>query len=178
MYQQKQNNELHYKYLIKIILKSTIIWFVGYGITWLSKWILFDIIYNENLINSALHQILYRSTGNYNNTFYDLILTLLSFIYYNLKYCFFIYFLILVILIVLLHKRKININILSFREFIRKNIPIIVISILPLIWCTLLASHTTKHVYFIYRNMSIFLCGTLICFKNIFIVKFKKADKY
>ena len=45
-YKQKENSNLQYKYFIKIIIKSSIIWLLGYALTWFSKWVIYDILYN------------------------------------------------------------------------------------------------------------------------------------
>lgn len=43
--------------------KSTIIWFIGYIFTWMSKWVIYDILYKEGLIKSAIMQVFYRTTS-------------------------------------------------------------------------------------------------------------------
>ena len=57
---QKNDNKLKCKDYIKIIVKASFVWIIGYGITWLSKWIIYDVIYNEGLIKSAISQVRYN----------------------------------------------------------------------------------------------------------------------
>ena len=61
----KQKNKKECKDYITITLKSIVIWFIGYMLTWISKWVIYDILYDEGLLESAIIQVIYR-TERYN----------------------------------------------------------------------------------------------------------------
>ena len=58
---QKQRTSL--KQDIISFIKLSILWGLGYALTWLMKWILVSLIYNRDIIQNALQQAKFRSTG-------------------------------------------------------------------------------------------------------------------
>ena len=50
---------------------------------------------------------------------------------------------------------------------IKDKIPILIVALFPYIWYILLANHTKGHIRFTYRNMMIFLFGTLIFINEV-----------
>ena len=49
------------------IFKYCVLWAIGYGLTWISKWVIYDLIYHQNIILNALETTRYRAsqTGDY-----------------------------------------------------------------------------------------------------------------
>lgn len=179
LYKQKNNKEIDYKEYILIIIKSSIIWLIGYSITWLSKWIIYDVIYKEGLIKSAIHQVIYRTKNSNSNTDVTIQDVLVTLIGKNLRYA--IEALNVEILVIFVMIKRYKIKLKPASEYIKENIPIIIISAMPLVWYIVLTNHTVLHLRFTYRHMLIFLIGILICMKNIFIIekkeKIKKSQK-
>lgn len=175
----KQQNNLKNRESIKIIFKSTLTWFVGFGLTWISKWILFDFIYNNNLLELALNQIIYRSTGNLdfgisnlsksteNKIIIELLLILGELSSKGLIYASIAFVVISIPLTIYIKKFHIKLTVLKFKVWVQQCFPLIIISVLPLLWYILLSSHTTKHLFFTYRNMSIFLFAISICLSKL-----------
>lgn len=54
--------KIEYKEVLKIIFLASISWGVSYVTIWFTKWLLMDIIYNRDLIKTALKQSSYRSS--------------------------------------------------------------------------------------------------------------------
>jgi hypothetical protein len=172
LYKQKMEKQLNYKYYLKLIIKASIIWLIGYGMTWLSKWVIYDIIYNEGLIKSAIEQVVYR-TQSYNEHTTDTITQIMLFlISSNLIYICTICCFALCLLLILKNKYSVKLN--KIKNILNESIPIFVISLMPLVWYRALANHTVLHVTFVYRHMLIFLCGILLCWKKIFIIEKNK----
>lgn len=181
----KQQNNLKNRESIKIIFKSTLTWFVGFGLTWISKWILFDFIYNNNLLELALNQIIYRSTGNLdfgisnlsksteNKIIIELLLILAELSSKGLIYASIVFVVISIPLAIYIKKFHIKLTVLKFNVWVQQYFPLIIISVLPLLWYILLSSHTTKHLFFTYRNMSIFLFAISICLTKFFSLQKK-----
>lgn len=151
------------KKAIKTLIGSLILWGLGYVSTWVSKWLIYDIFYNKDLLSSAISQVLYRSGYNDLSVYSSLgnILDLLiniSLIFirlYLLGFGFCLLFLSI--------DNKIHFKILHFSSYLKEIAPILIVTILPFIWYVALANHTTIHSYFVHRNMLIFLTGSLIC---------------
>lgn len=181
----KQQNNFKNRESIKIIFKSTLTWFVGFGLTWISKWILFDFIYNNNLLELALNQIIYRSTGNLdfgisnlsksteNKIIIELLLILAELSSKGLIYASIVFVVISIPLTIYIKKFHIKLTVLKFNVWVQQYFPLIIISVLPLLWYILLSSHTTKHLFFTYRNMSIFLFAISICLTKFFSLQKK-----
>ena len=175
LYKQKNDKQLNYKYYLLIILKATLIWIAGYAITWLSKWVIYDIIYKEGLIKSAIKQVLYRTKGYNRNsgiTIQNMLILLLS---NNLKYAIGLFNIGIILLFVKMNKYRISVK--KVLEYIKENIPIFIIALMPLVWYRTLANHTLIHYKFVYRHMLIFLISILICLKNVFIIQKKEKEK-
>lgn len=141
---------------IKDIIKFGILWFLGYGLTWISKWIIIDILYKRNLIYVGLWQVLYRSIGHYDGKAISPLLAIL----YNFYFIMLPFFAEVVGVIVVFSIR--DFNNLKVKN-IKKTIPFIFISIIPIIWMCLFRNHSLQHAFFTYRMMIINLLCTFIC---------------
>lgn len=174
LYKQK-NKEISAKQSIRIVIMASIVWGVGYALTWITKWVMYDLIYHKNLIVSAMSQVKYRSFIS-NNDFDEYRVFKRLFIS-NFEYLiFFIQCAIVVFIIVFImnmKKYKININ----KSYIQEIIPIAMISLTPIIWYALLSSHTMVHYEYTYKHLVTLLIGELICLKKIFVLDFKGVDK-
>jgi len=175
LYKQKNDKEIKCKDYIKIIIKSSIIWFIGYATTWISKWIIYDIIYQEGLLKSAIMQVMYRSES-YNKykiiTIQEMVREL---IFDNIGYTVMIFN--IFIFGCFICKKKYKLKIKEKSEYFNESIPMLLISIMPLVWYRALANHTLMHYRFVYRHMLIFLIGITICLKNIFIIEKTNENK-
>lgn len=162
LYIQENNKNINTKYYIKVILKAIIVWGIGYSATWFCKWLLYDIIYEQNLIKSAVLQVIYRSGGNAPYVKVQFPIILRSEILENLCY---IFMYITIWASVFICKDVIHVKLESSRKGkinIKNQLPILIISGIPIVWFIILANHTTIHIRFTYRNMIIFLFGILI----------------
>lgn len=169
LHKQKENTILNYKNYLIIVIKASAIWLIGYGMTWLSKWIMYDIIYNEDVMKSAISQMLYRTSRENRITPITIGMFLRTFITINVKYAIIIFCIIVFVSLVI--PKKIKIRIEKWKIYLNKTIPIFIISLMPIIWYIILSNHTVLHVGFVYRHMIIFLIGVVICLKNIFEIK-------
>ncbi|MDO5557590.1 MAG: hypothetical protein Q4G05_05075 [Clostridia bacterium] len=140
--QQKERN-LTYKEIIIIFMKTGITWFLGYSITWVTKWALMDIMYERNLIEVSLGQVMYRSTGNGAN--YSYLKVLFNNLYYVIVPLFINTF---IAFFIEIFNKKSKIN-----NPINQKIPYIIISIIPFVWYSILKNHSLNHAFFTYRNL-------------------------
>ena len=82
---------------IEDIVQFSFLWLLGYGLTWLTKWILMDIFYHRSLIQTALGQIVYRTVGgsfsslfaiaiNVINMVIPMMIMVIIIMYFSMKY--------------------------------------------------------------------------------------------
>ena len=139
------------------IIKNSIIWAIGYGITWASKWVIATIILKKNIISDAINQILSRTSGSSNTT----VFTAKSVITSNMDIMFtgFITKILLIILaigiIAFIFSRK------DLKEII-KIVPILLIGLFPFVWYIVLKNHSQIHCWFTYRNLSVSVYAILV----------------
>ena len=58
----QKEKDYNIKHCITMIIKCLIMWFIGYMITLLSKWVIYDLLYNKELLKSGIIQVLYRTS--------------------------------------------------------------------------------------------------------------------
>ena len=170
---KNKQEKLEIKDELKIVINSCIIWGCGYAFTWITKWLIYDVLYNKDLVISAISQVLYRSAPT--NILIDgTIFDILAIFIFNNAQLFILFILIVTIILFLFYrKHRLCINITTFYDYIKKMTPILLISILPIIWYLTLKNHSLLHTHFVYRHMLIFLTGNLIFFSKIFNIEKK-----
>lgn len=146
---------------IKEVLKYCILWLMGYSLMFGVKWLI-DCIYFESGFSKIIYDKAKIRVIDENKNF--LLIIVVNFI--KIINCIFPlnklkYSLTLCILVILITLYKFMFNI----EEKNKVLPLIVISILPIVRFILLSSHTNQHYYFVYRA----IIPTIILF-NIFYV--------
>ncbi len=171
LYNQKTNKELSYDFYIKLIVKSSIVWLIGYATTWISKWILYSIVYDPEIINSAITQVIYRTTLN--NPLTDVTIGQMIKVFCVQNFAYIMVFIVISSYIIMLNFNRIKIKIREKSEYIKQNIPIFIILLMPFVWYIVLSNHTVLHYRFVYRHMLIFLIGALIAITNF--VKIEKC---
>lgn len=143
------------KRLLLDILSFTILWGIGYGITWAMKWILASLLTSNNVIKDALTAITIRTT----NVSDEQSFTYFETLYRNLGCSLQIpWFLIVVycsikLVISMIKGNKINTKLI---------IPLIVIGIYPFIWSLIVQNHTYSHCFFVYRIFGISVFAYLV----------------
>jgi hypothetical protein len=161
---QKQEN---YKSSIKQdfldVVKLALAWGIGYGLMWITKWILIDVIYNRNTISSAIGQAFYRSAGG---NVYSLVAIAINILYMAIPLM-----ITTIISIVILIKKTEKIT----KERLKLAFPYFLISLMPFAWYTVFANHSIQHVFFTYREQLLTIIGILIETHIIFPKKNKEV---
>lgn len=165
----KQNKEsLRIKDKMKIIILSTIIWGLGYGLTWLSKWVICDIVLKKGIIANAINQVIYRTVmpnqASNKPTYYVVLFCQYIELY---KYIIVIILSIEISTIVSLIKGTVFETLALIKDSIKESLPILLISVYPIIWYFVLSNHTIIHSHFTYRQMIIFLIGCVLYLDNL-----------
>ena len=157
----QKNNKLTIKDSILIFVKTCVHWLLGYAITWITKWILVDILYNKGLIKTALSQILYRTRGVTKLSSSSVIAKNLFWILIPLQIDIFAFMIILVLNI------KKGIQFSKFKETILTIFPYLIISIMPYLWYIILKNHSYLHSFFTYRNQILILITIPIIYYKV-----------
>ena len=170
-YKQKESSDLQCKDFIKIIIKSSLIWILGYGFTWFSKWIIYDILYNENIIYTAISQVIYRTENSVSYKTAKISDVIGSFVLNNIIYCVIIGNFCLFLFLLNMGKYKIKLQ--NKKDYFNMSLPILLISLMPIVWYIVLSNHTIIHTRFTYRHMLIFMICILIAWKNMCVIEKK-----
>lgn len=166
---QKDEENITVKKYILELLKIGISWALGYGITWVSKWVIAQLLYNRPIITQAIEQMMFRSdVPQYKGM--DLF-TPLDVIKRNLDYLSGPVIMVLVaivaiyIIAMLIKNFKNEINI---KQNLKECIPYALIFFLPLAWYVVIKQHSYTHVNFTYRLLVISIICVLIIATKVF----------
>ena len=172
MLQKNEDKVSVKKYIIELI-KIGITWCMGYGLTWVSKWIITELIYGRPIVSQAIEQALFRSKlPTYKG---QIIFGPLDVIERNLEFLSktvmtiiaIIAITYIIVMAVKNYKKNIDIN-----ENLKKSIPYILIFFFPIIWYLALKQHSYTHVNFTYR----LLCISVICLLLISSIILKEKE--
>lgn len=151
LYDKKTENKLNFLQLIKYCL----LWGIGYGITWASKWIIYDLIYNKGIIENAIKTTKYRVSNRI--SYYYIFLILIEILKYagvGIE---------LLIVKLLLQREKI-----SFENFWKENKLFLFITILHFAWYILVSEHSNQHYsIFVYKLKTGIILGILLIVNNM-----------
>lgn len=143
------------------VFRLSFFWGLGYGITWILKWLCATVFLKENILADAYKSILFRVDGNQEYPV-NRILTIGKNIFYvmgsdGIKVLFpALAFMIIALLIMFWKAGKKAAALL----------PLMLIVCMPYVWYFILANHSYIHGYFTYRVqiVSLFAGGVMLCF--------------
>lgn len=164
---QKQRR-IKLKETIKIIVVASINWGMGYLLTWLSKWLLMDILYGRNLIATAIGQTLYRTTPFKNNGILDTVWKTARIIKENIIYIAVGSAVITIVRLVINRKR-----LKPIKERLEEILPYFIIMLMPFAWYLVLSGHSYQHAPFTYRALLLLLTSM-----SLIILKLSEGEKY
>ena len=175
---QKNESKVNIKRYILDFLKICISWALGYGITWLSKWVITEIFFGRPIISQAIEQAVFRSNGPQINGMN--IFSLSNVFIRNMEYLsspvaitILIAAVIYIIVMMIINRNKK----IDFKENLKKCLPYILIFFLPVIWYMVLKQHSYTHVNFTYRILVISIISLLIIASKILVSKNMEDSK-
>lgn len=152
---QRRNYSVNNKKDFIDIVKLGFLWLLGYVITWITKWILIDIIYHKNMIQVGICQVIFRTSGivdgRINVT--PALSIVLNILYMGVPV---IVNLIYSVLLVCCKPHKFLI------KDMKKTIPYLIIGLIPFVWLGFFANHSFQHAFFTCRIMFVTLIVMLI----------------
>ena len=139
----QDDRDIQFKSTSLSILKWGTLWVTGYGLTFISKWVLASIFLKENILKDGFGQVFYRMNGD-DFSRWDAITQNISLIPWS-----FVAFALLVFIIA---------SILHFQGHGgKKAIFFLLIALLPYAWYFFTANHSYLHYWFTYRLQAITL---------------------
>lgn len=164
-----QNEEKNVKECLFFVIKNSVIWVSGYALTWMSKWFLFDLLFNGEMVKIGFEQILHRTqrVNEYSSrTVFETIAIVLRI---NILYLY------VSMLAGMIFRVKFN-----GKKHLKESLCFLLPAVMPLAWYLVLGNHTIIHLFFTYRHMSVFLCGMYLCLNRIFSFEkfFCKKNKF
>ena len=155
------------KDLIKEFIKSIIAWCIGYGLMWACKWIITDIILNKGVIESSIHQLLYRlgdtNTNNKEISILNVIMENLHF--WKITIPEMLIGIILIYILIGIGREMYNQKIKKVKAEkidIIKVAMFLILSIAPFIWYIVIRNHSFVHGFFTYRDLIVFILNIQI----------------
>ena len=145
------------KELFLNVIKVCIMWSIGYAFTWISKWVICNLLIDSQTLKSAIEQINYRSVGEIANH---------SRIILMLEHCFVLidwHIIIAFILEFIYRKKHKRNNVAPFN--INNKLVLAFVCTIPIFWSIITKNHFYYHIYFTYKN----LIGLSILFFLLFI---------
>lgn len=155
---KQKNEETNWKEQVLNLIKLSILWGIGYGLTWFTKWAIVDIVYQRGIIKDAIEQILFRTVETNNDPLLTDTEMQKQYIAYYLgdyldKALLAIVAVFFVVAIIKNRKKKIN---------VANIIPFIIIMLYPIIWYFAVKQHTLKHFFFAGRIVLLSIISFLI----------------
>ena len=164
----QNKNQCNIKKLFIELIKYCILWGIGYIGLWLMKWVIVDLIYHKNIIQTSLIQFIYRSdTKNLSK------INLLEPIQYIAKPVFLSILVLAVLMIVKLIKYKDKKIKFNFKEI---SIYFFIV-IIVLLYILVLREHFFQHLFFTYRNLFVICVCLFLMIYNLFKLEPNKNDK-
>lgn len=152
---------------IQILIIFSLLWVLGYGFTWVSKWLIATVFTDMNVIKDALDATVYRTQSDANNieafTRFDAIglnASMLLWVYINSLLCG------LLLLVICFFRKKGIKNALIF----------ILIGMIPYVWYFIVANHSFLHWWFTYRAQAISVSCIFLAF--ISLISWNKVGNF
>lgn len=164
----KKDKPINIKELVLTFTKVCVLWGIGYGMTYISKWILTSIVIGENIIPQAIAQFMFRTGANENLSKIDVIIKNLKNYYTRPAIAILILFAISWIYLIIKHRKE-RINLKSI-------IALIVIALMPYVWYVVLSNHSNIHAWFTYRIQAITLFAILSAMLEPIEIKTKTEE--
>lgn len=170
---KKKNSKKSVKEDLKMIVTSSLMWILGYGLAWGAKWVIYDLIYHEGLIQSAISQVAHRTSGNRE----ELGQVLLEYFSFVIPFSWFAIFAFFTVIVLINSKKQFILKERAFTKAVINVVPLIVIACMPIAWTFVLQNHTAFHSVFTYRIYILFVMAVLQLICELFEVKEMKQKK-
>ena len=149
---------------VRNVVIPPIMWMIGYGGLWVSKWVISYLLTGYNTIRDAFDQAKYRTSGEIYTPdgFNRLSGVKINFMVFSKSPQLIIFLLFVFIYLGLFIKRAIKQKRLIYtKATLAKLIPLAIVTIYPFVWYVVLLNHSYIHIFIAYRNVAIFAAGII-----------------
>lgn len=160
---------------VKTAFWCSVSWVSGYGLCWLSKWVISSVVLKENIMKEALDSILFRTMGDeeYSINRPETIKDNFEYLFKSQGNRIFIFWIaaiiILAILLFFFHKAE-------SKRLMGHAWLFLPISLFPYVWYFVLSNHSGIHSWFTYRIQAITIFGIFLFF--IYLIDWKKCKSF
>ena len=157
----QKEEKITIKEAIKKYVFLCTIWIIGYMATWVSKWVILDLIKHRDSFSQALQQVQVRTAGNNVVTYSKNLIKIWKFLSTNSIIVLWIIPLVIISVIgaIRYNKNKNNEKICI--------IPFIINTMAPFIWYFAVKNHTYIHPFLAYKSMMISIINSQIIIANL-----------
>ena len=150
--QLKEKSDYSLRTSAPALLLLSIAWGMGYGLFWAAKWVIGSLVLGRNVLTDAIGAASYRIAGDVVQPSSPVSAIGLNVgqTFYHQTGLFLAAGAVLVAVGLVFHK--------PWREWLRA-LPLLLISLYPVLWMCVLSNHSTIHYYFTFRIMTILLFG-------------------
>lgn len=160
-----EDEDNDFRNIISLVIKTGICWSLGYLLLWGSKWIIVDLLYDKELIATALKEAMYRTD--------TLSFNILEVIKDNLHYLGRIVSIYTVVIFAtnIIYTIYYKIKNKKLSKMLKCNLIYSLLSLIPIIWWIVFANHSITHAYFTYRDFFI----SIMCVELMFVNYIEKS---
>lgn len=140
------------------IIESSLLWGIGYAVMWSSKWVFASVILQEDIIEAAVDQVVYRSSAQAEIGGGGYTISAMKAIFSNFSsYTNFMFLILILIgLFAVIRLMRKNGRICNNWKVYAVYIPVI---IMPVVWYGIFKNHSYTHGSFTYRALMITVYG-------------------
>lgn len=128
---------------------ASLLWAVGYGLTWVTKWILATLLTSENIWKDGFHNLSNRSGVLDDYGRWDALMDNMDLLPWT-----FIFLALAVILVLACWH--------FHRQGWRRALPLLVVALIPWVWYLFAANHSYLHSWFTFRAQAVTVAGLLL----------------
>lgn len=137
-----------------LMLKTGFAWFLGFALTWFSKWVIATLFTDENVILDGFNAFLYRSGGIEDFTRAEAVS--INFDMLPLTFLVVLLSVLVVMAVVRFNKSGWKVSVL-----------LLIIACMPYLWYLLAANHSYQHWWFTYRLQAVTVLSLLLAVGSI-----------
>lgn len=159
-----ESDKKQWKEKILMVVKISIVWGIGYGLIWASKWLLGSIFTDVNILNDAMNSSAKRTSNDYRGMEMT-ISNILKFIWQNIVLRglqVYIYILAIVgVALIFVYTRLVK-----SKEVLLNNVYLLLIALMVPLWFLVLRNHSIQHGWFTWRAASISVFALILFIIN------------
>lgn len=158
-----EKNEKNWQQILKSSISICVLWFLGYGLCWASKWALSSIITGKNVFSDAINTMFFRTMGNEEYPVDRWGTLKLNFRIFRSQARSLMWFNLILLLVLLVLACIYRTNLNKYKQMMF----FVVVALFPYLWYFVLSNHSEIHYWFTYRAQIVSLFSILMALVNV-----------